>query len=120
MVNKLAISRQALAQWYEVIQGMLEEVLIWLGKKNKHWASGYPLATSLLCICVQQRDFPVPRFDGFVEKLHKLLRDKLFSDAVRSFLDLLECCVFWRFWVKTFFRTSRMLCRHIDLWASAV
>lgn len=84
MLNKVAISRQALLQWYDTIQSMLEEVLIWLGKKNKHWAAGYPLATSLLCICVQQRDFPVSRFDGFIDKLHKLLRDKLFSDAVRS------------------------------------
>lgn len=83
MANKASISKQAFTQFYDTIQAMLEEILAWLSKKTKHWASGYPLATALMCICIQQREFAVSRFDAFVEKLQKLLRDKLFSDAVR-------------------------------------
>ena len=83
MANKGAISQEALTQWYETVQAMLEDILSWLSKKTKHWATGYPLATALMCICIQRhREFAVSRFDSFVEKLHKLLRDKLFSDSV--------------------------------------
>jgi hypothetical protein len=84
MANKASISQQALTRWYATMRSMLEEVLLWIAKKSKHWASGYPLATSLLCMCIHQREFPVAYFDGFVEKLHKLLKDNLFKDKFFS------------------------------------
>lgn len=62
----------------------MDDTLVWLGKKNKHIQTGYPLVASLMSICVQQADYDTSRFYGLIEKLHKLMRDSIFSDAVRD------------------------------------
>lgn len=66
---------------------MMDEILVWLGKKNKHLQAGYPLMAKLMSICVQQPDYDTSRFYALIEKLHKLMRDTIFSEAVG--LDLL-------------------------------
>lgn len=74
----------ALREWYDMVQIMLDELLVWVGKKNKHFQAGYPLAARLVCICIQQPDYELANFYTFIEKLHKLMRDTIFSDAVRQ------------------------------------
>lgn len=77
-------SHPVLHKWYEKVQNMMDDLIVWLGKKNKHYQTGFPLAAKLMCITLQQNDYEVARFQSFVERLHKLMRDTIFSEAVRS------------------------------------
>lgn len=78
-----------LREWYDMVQIMLDEILAWLGKKNKHFQTGYPLAARLICICIQQPNYDLNRFNAFIEKLHRLMRDTIFSEAVCQQLHLI-------------------------------
>ena len=82
-----------LQEWYEKVRIMMDELLIWLGKKNKHYHTGFPLAAKLMCISLQQADYEVGRFQSFVERLHKLMRDTIFSEAVRKQFIYVYCSV---------------------------
>lgn len=73
-----------LREWYDMVQVMLDELLAWMGKKNKHYQTGYPLAARLMCISIQQPHYELTRFNAFIEKLHRLMRDTIFSEAVRQ------------------------------------
>jgi hypothetical protein len=92
IANKFNIADGCLREWYKTVQVVLDEMIAWLGKKTKHWQTGYPLATALICIAVQQRDFSMKTFDNFVDRLHKMIRDKLFSDGVSFLSKFCACC----------------------------
>eukprot|EP00892_Ulva_mutabilis_P001735 jgi/Ulvmu1/11562/UM079_0005.1 len=90
MSNGFPKHHPVLKVWYDTVQHLMDDVLIWLGKKNKHLQTGYPLVSKLMSICIQQPDYDTSRFYAVIEKLHKLMRDTIFSDAANRLVGL-EC-----------------------------
>lgn len=76
--------------FYKQTDQLLNDLLVWLqkGKGNKHYASGLPLITVLMCIVSQEATFDQQRMvDLITQRLHKLLRERVvFNDLVRVLL----------------------------------
>lgn len=85
--------------FYKQTDQLLNDLLVWLqkGKGNKHYASGYPLITVLMCIVSQEATFDQQRMvDLITQRLHKLLRERVvFNDLVRFFARFHYCTLVW-------------------------
>ena len=73
---------QRIERWHRTVQGQLVAVNTWLNKKKKHEVSGAALVTQLHCANLQWLGHPHKEFEAWVDKMHKWLKDKLFSDHV--------------------------------------
>lgn len=93
MAHAARLDAARLQAWYAAVRALLLDITAWIDgafKKGKHAAAGYPLAARLLAILLQRRDTPTRELDAFSDRLHRLLKDKLFSDSVRR----CRCCRF--------------------------
>jgi hypothetical protein len=83
MESRTRVDAKLLEVWYQQIHALMVATTSWLQKKKKHEASGVALVTQLQCISLQSPQFSVREFDSWVDKMHKWLKDSLFSDTVR-------------------------------------
>ena len=82
MENRDRLSPQRLEAFYEHAHSLFAAVASWAAKKKKNEAAGVTLATQLQCICLQRPVHPIQEFDAWVDKMHKWVKDKLFSNSV--------------------------------------